>query len=59
MLRHMTGAETEPAVAALAAAGGNVKTAVLLLHGLDLPAAQTLLARHDGHLRPALQEISR
>ena len=58
-LRHLTGAEADPAAAALATAGGNVKTAVLLLHGLDLPAAQTLLARHDGHLRPALQEISR
>ena len=59
MLRHLTGAGAEPAAAALAAAGGNVKAAVLLLHGLDLPAAQTLLARHDFHLRPALQELSR
>ncbi|MDA8250449.1 MAG: N-acetylmuramic acid 6-phosphate etherase [Rhodospirillales bacterium] len=58
MLRHLTGAAAEPAAAALAAADGNVKTAVLLLHGLDLAAARALLARRHGHLRAALQEIS-
>ena len=57
MLRHLTGAEAAPAAAALAEAGGNVKTAVLLLHGLDLAAARALLARHHGHLRAALAEL--
>lgn len=59
MLRHLTGAADAPAAAALAAAGGHVKTAVLLLHGLDLPDAQALLARHRGHLRAALAQLSR
>ncbi len=57
MLRHLTGADAAPAEAALAQAGGNVKTAVLLLRGLDLAAAGALLARHRGHLRAALAEL--
>lgn len=40
MLRDLTGADEAPAQAALLAAGGNVRTAVLLLRGLDLPAAR-------------------
>jgi N-acetylmuramic acid 6-phosphate etherase len=57
MLRDLTGAEEAAAEAALAAAAGNVKTAVLLLHGLDFPAARALLLRHRGRLRAALAEL--
>ena len=57
MLRHLTGAETAAAEVALAEAGGNVKTAVLLLRGLDPAAARTLLAGHHGHLRAALAAL--
>lgn len=58
MLRHLSGADSAPAAAALEAAGGNVKTAMLLLRGLDLAEARALLARHHGHLRAALAEVS-
>ncbi len=57
MLRHLTGAGPAAAEAALAASGGNVKTAVLLLRGLDPAAACAVLARHGGHLRAALAEL--
>jgi N-acetylmuramic acid 6-phosphate etherase len=58
MLRHLTGAEDAAAISALAAADGHVKLAVLLLRGLDAPAARALLARHGQHLRAALAELS-
>lgn len=57
ILRALTGADADAAAAALAE-GGSIKTAVLLLRGLAPDAARTLLARHDGHLRAALQEVS-
>ncbi|ODT70903.1 MAG: N-acetylmuramic acid 6-phosphate etherase [Pelagibacterium sp. SCN 63-23] len=50
-------AEVDEAVAetALAATGGAVKPAILLAAGVDdIAAAEAMLARHDGHLRPAL-----
>jgi N-acetylmuramic acid 6-phosphate etherase len=60
MLRHLTGTEDEAALqAALAEAGGRVKTAVLVLRGLDRAGAEALLLRHGGRLRQALEEISR
>lgn len=58
MLRHLSGAEDAAAAAALEAAGGHVKTAVLLLRGLDLAAARLLLARHHGRLRDALAALA-
>jgi N-acetylmuramic acid 6-phosphate etherase len=57
MLRHLTGADETTARDALAGAGGHVKTAVLLLHGLDVPAAASLLQSHDGRLRDALRAL--
>jgi len=59
MLRQLTGAETVAAEAALAAAGGSVKAAVLVLRGHTPEDARALLARHGGHLRTALEEVSR
>ena len=42
--------------AALAATGGEVKNAILVLLGeVDAPTAESLLAEADGHLRTALQ----
>jgi len=58
MLRHLTGvAEEDRLLAALASADGRVKTAVLLVHGLDRAAADALLARCGNRLRAALKEI--
>lgn len=47
------------AEAALAAAGGHIKTAALLLKGLDAAAARALLDRVGGNLRAAFAEIDR
>ncbi|MFI2298502.1 N-acetylmuramic acid 6-phosphate etherase [Actinacidiphila glaucinigra] len=50
-----TGATEDEIEAALTAAGGEVKNAVLvILGGVDAPAAARLLAEADGHLRAAL-----
>ncbi len=57
MVRDLTGAAEPPARDALARAEGNVKLAVLLLRGLDPPAARALLERHDGGLRAALRAL--
>ena len=59
MLRTLSGAAEEPAQAALTAADGNVKTAVLLLRGLDGAAARALLTRSGGSLRAALAALDR
>lgn len=59
MLRHLTGIDDEAALrAALAKTGGRVKTAVLVLRGLDRAGAEALLARHGGRLRLALSEAA-
>jgi N-acetylmuramic acid 6-phosphate etherase len=57
MLRQLTGRDDDAIRLALDAAGGQVKTAVLVLHGLDRTAAESLLKAHGGHLRAALAEI--
>ena len=58
MLRHLTGIDDEAALrAALAEAGGRVKTAILVLRGLDRAGAEALLARNKSRLRLALSEI--
>ncbi len=57
MLAGLCGGEPEAIRAALAAADGKVKLAALILRGLDRAAAETALARHHGHLRPALAEL--
>ncbi|MYX37587.1 MULTISPECIES: N-acetylmuramic acid 6-phosphate etherase [unclassified Streptomyces] len=50
-----TGAPEDEIEAALTAAGGEVKNAVLvILGGVDAPSAARLLAEADGHLRAAL-----
>ncbi len=57
MLLGMTGADESAARTALASADGNVKLAVLLLRGLDAPAARALLARTNDRLREALATL--
>lgn len=58
MLRYLTGVADEHRLrAALAGAEGRVKTAVLLLNGLDRSAADALLARCGNRLRAALKEM--
>ena len=58
MLRHLTGIDDDAALrAALSEAGGRVKTAVLVLRGLDRAGAEALLARNHSRLRLALSEI--
>jgi N-acetylmuramic acid 6-phosphate (MurNAc-6-P) etherase len=59
MLRDLTGRDDDAIRAALEAAGGRVKTAVLVLHGLDRQSADALLARHAGHLHAALAEVTK
>lgn len=50
-----TGAGAEPAAAALAACGGQVKPAIVMLHaGCDAARARALLVAHDGSIRLAL-----
>jgi N-acetylmuramic acid 6-phosphate etherase len=59
MLHRLTGADAAAAQAALAAAEGSIKLAVLLLRGLDPATARALLGRVGGNLRAALAEIAR
>jgi N-acetylmuramic acid 6-phosphate etherase len=58
MLRHLTGADEAAARAALTAADGNVKLAVLLLRGVTPEAGRALLARVGDRLRAALAEVT-
>jgi N-acetylmuramic acid 6-phosphate (MurNAc-6-P) etherase len=48
----------ERATAALAAAGGEVKLAVLVARGLSAEEAAAALAAVDGNLRRALESLS-
>jgi len=57
MLRVLTGEDEDKIRNALDEAGGRVKTAVLVLRGLDRVAAESLLSRHAGHLHAALSEL--
>jgi N-acetylmuramic acid 6-phosphate etherase len=54
ILSRLTGHGGDDARAALALAGGNLKVAVLLLHGCDLNEATDILHRAGGQLRAAL-----
>ena len=58
MLRHLTGEPDEARLReALAAADNKVKTAVLIVHGLNRQEAEALLSRTGNRLRLALKEI--
>ena len=57
MLRTLTGREDKALEDALVESGGRVKTAVLVLEGLDRGHAEALLAEHGGKLRSALASL--
>jgi N-acetylmuramic acid 6-phosphate etherase len=59
ILTRLTGSSTEQAREALHRANGNVKLAVLLLHGCDVKEATDVLHRAGGQLRAALADIGK
>jgi N-acetylmuramic acid 6-phosphate etherase len=59
ILKRLTGRTDEQACVALRKANGNVKLAVLLLHGCDLKEATGLLEHAGGQLRAALAAIGK
>jgi len=59
ILTRLTGCSGEQARGALRRANGNVKLAVLILHGCDLQEAADILDRAGGQLRAALASIGR
>jgi N-acetylmuramic acid 6-phosphate etherase len=54
ILRRLTGCSGAEACEALRQASGNVKLAILILHGCDLKEAKSHLSRSGGQLRPVL-----
>jgi N-acetylmuramic acid 6-phosphate etherase len=59
ILKRLTGRSGEQACEALRQANGNVKLAVLLLHGCDFKEATSVLDRAGGQLRAALAAIGK
>jgi N-acetylmuramic acid 6-phosphate etherase len=59
ILTRLTGSTSEQAREALHRANGNVKLAVLLLHGCDVKEATDVLHRAGGQLRAALADIGK
>ena len=55
ILQKLTGGSADEARDALQRAGGNIKIAVLLLHGVTAEDAAALLAQANGQLRTALE----
>jgi N-acetylmuramic acid 6-phosphate etherase len=59
ILTRLTGRSVDQAREALHRANGNVKLAVLLLHGCDVKEATEVLSRAGGQLRAALADIGK
>ena len=59
ILMRLTGGSQEAVREALAEASGNLKLAVLLLHGCTMPRARTILQEAGGQLRAALALIGK
>jgi len=57
MLVYLTGSTLEEARKALEASGGNLKLAVLVLHGCGVQQASAILADCDGRLRLAVDRV--
>ena len=57
MLRHLTGRDDEALRDALEQSAGRVKTAALVLQGLNAAAADALLVAHGGRLRGAIEAL--
>lgn len=58
MVARIAECRSQIASDALAAAGGDIKTAALIAKGLGLAAATDLIRRHDGNLRAAMAELA-
>lgn len=58
MLLELTGCAAPEIEHALAESGGKVKLALLILRGMDRPAAERLLAAHGNNLRRLLDETA-
>ena len=54
ILMTLTGCQHDAALAALAGCQGQIKLAALVLNGLSIERARTLLQQHGGRLRDAL-----
>src|SRR5262249_32176216 len=59
ILQRLTGCTSEQARTALAQASGNVKLAILILHGCDVNEASDILDRAGGQLRVALAAVGK
>ncbi|HZF41945.1 MAG TPA: N-acetylmuramic acid 6-phosphate etherase [Sphingomonadaceae bacterium] len=59
MVRTLSGCSEDAAVAALTAAGNDIKKAVLIARGIAIEDAEGLLARNDRILRRAIDELER
>jgi N-acetylmuramic acid 6-phosphate etherase len=59
MVSHLTGASDDDARAALEQASGNVKVAILILHGCVRDFARAELERAGGRLREAINSLDR
>jgi N-acetylmuramic acid 6-phosphate etherase len=59
MVRTLSGCAEGPAVAAVAAAGNDIKKAVLIARGIAIDDAEDLLARNGRILRRAIDELER
>jgi N-acetylmuramic acid 6-phosphate etherase len=58
MLVYLTGKSRTEAQAAIAAANGDLKLAVLLLHGCDAERGRAILTKANGRLRAALALVA-
>ncbi len=59
IVMNITGCAPSDAADALGQAGGEIKTAVMIVYGMEVASARALIARHGGDLRAALEEIGR
>jgi N-acetylmuramic acid 6-phosphate etherase len=57
ILRRLSGRSSEEVHDTLQRAGGNIKVAMLLMHGCDANEAVALLSRAGGRLRTALKFV--
>ena len=59
IVQNVAGVDATAAIAALERSGGAVKCAILLASGAPTAeAAETILARHEGHLRPSMVDVA-
>ncbi|MGQ0662160.1 MAG: N-acetylmuramic acid 6-phosphate etherase [Pseudomonadota bacterium] len=59
IVASIAGCDTAAAAGALERAGGDIKLASILVHGVERHVAEAILDRHHGSLRSALAEMAR